>query len=148
MQRARALGDFLLVGVHNDVVVNRHRGSNFPIMNLNERTLSVLSCRHVGDVVIDPPWHMTRDMIAALGITTVAHGSTHDPNDDGGKDPYEVPKAMGIFVELESKVGLTVDSIVERIKANHERLEAKVSKKMAVERDYYDQRYGFVEEEH
>ena len=148
LQRARALGDFLLVGVHNDVVVNRHRGSNFPIMNLNERTLSVLSCRHVGDVVIDPPWHMTRDMIAALGITTVAHGSTHDPNDDGGKDPYEVPKAMGIFVELESKVGLTVDSIVERIKANHERLEAKVSKKMAVERDYYDQRYGFVEEEH
>ena len=41
-----------------------------------------------------------------------------------------------------------MDSIVERIKANHERLEAKVSKKMAVERDYYDQRYGFVEEEH
>ena len=39
LKQARALGDFLLVGVHNDVLVNRHRGRNFPIMNLNERVL-------------------------------------------------------------------------------------------------------------
>jgi len=143
---ARALGDYLLVGVHNDVVVNRHRGRNFPIMNLNERTLSVLSCRHVSDVVIDPPWHMTRDMIAALGISVVAHGSKHDPNDDGGRDPYAVPKEMGIFVEVPSSADLTVDAVVSRIHANHERLQAKVEKKLASEREYYDARYGFAEE--
>ena len=84
----------------------------------------------------------------ALCVLQVAHGSTHDPNDDGPRgDPYAVPKAMGIFVELESKVGLTVDAIVSRIHKNHERLEAKVSKKMQVEREYYDHRYGFAEEE-
>jgi cytidyltransferase-like protein len=55
LKRARALGDFLLVGVHNDVVVNRHRGKNFPILNMNERTLSVLSCKHVGDVRMSRP---------------------------------------------------------------------------------------------
>ena len=145
LRRARSLGDFLLVGVHSDVLVNSKRGANFPIMNLNERTLSVLSCRYVGDVVIDPPWHMTREMVAALRIAVVAHGTTHDANDDGGRDPYEVPKALGVYVELPSRFPLTVDTIVERINANHERLAAKVQKKMVAEGDYYANRYGFEE---
>ena len=68
-------------------MVNRHRGANYPIMNTNERTLSVLSCKYVNDVVIDPPWHMTREMIAALNISIVAHGSTNDLNDMDEKDP-------------------------------------------------------------
>ena len=147
LRAARALGDFLLVGVHNDVVVNRHRGGNLPIMNLNERVLSVLACTHVGDVVIDPPWHMTRDMISALRIAVVAHGTTHDANDDGGRDPYEVPKEMGIFETISSKgVGcaLTVDSIVRRIQANHERMSKKVQRKMVAEREYYAERYGYA----
>ena len=38
---------YLIVGLHKDQDVNRYRGSNFPIMNLNERTLSVLACRYV-----------------------------------------------------------------------------------------------------
>jgi ethanolamine-phosphate cytidylyltransferase len=83
---------------------------------------------------------MTREMLAALSITIVAHGSTHDPNDDDGRDPYEVPKAMGIFHELPSSVPLTVDSIVARIRANHEKMAAKVERKMAAEREYYENR--------
>ena len=142
---ARARGDYLLVGVHNDAVVNRHRGRNFPLLNLNERVLSVLACKHVDDVLIDPPWHMTREMVAALRIAVVAHGTTHDANDDGGRDPYEVPKALGVYVELPSRFPLTVDTIVERINANHERLAAKVQKKMVAEGDYYANRYGFEE---
>jgi ethanolamine-phosphate cytidylyltransferase len=144
LRRARALGDYLLVGVHNDVQVNRRRGKNFPIMNLNERTLSVLSCRHVSDVVIDPPWHLTKEMLAALDITVVAHGSTNDPNDDDGLDPYEVPKAMGIFHELPSTMDLTVESILSRLHANRARLEKKVAKKQQDEKEYYDNRYGFA----
>ena len=145
LREARARGDYLLVGVHNDAVVNRHRGRNFPLLNLNERVLSVLACKHVDDVLIDPPWHMTREMVAALRIAVVAHGTTHDANDDGGRDPYEVPKALGVYVELPSRFPLTVDTIVERINANHERLAAKVQKKMVAEGDYYANRYGFEE---
>ena len=102
-----------------------------------ERTLSVLSCKHVGDVVIDPPWHLTREMIAALNISIVAHGSTNDPNDDAGSDPYEVPKAMGIFTPLPSTSGLTVDVLVGRIHANHDKMRAKIAKKKATESAYY-----------
>ena len=39
LQRARSLGDYLIVGVVNDEQVNKHRGANYPIMNLNERVL-------------------------------------------------------------------------------------------------------------
>jgi ethanolamine-phosphate cytidylyltransferase len=75
LQAARKLGDYLLVGVHSDAVVNRHRGHNYPILNQQERVLSVLACRYTSDVVIDPPWYLTREMIAALGISVVAHGA-------------------------------------------------------------------------
>ncbi|EOD39569.1 cytidylyltransferase [Emiliania huxleyi CCMP1516] len=60
-------GDFLLVGVHSDAVVNRHRGCNFPLLNQQERVLSVLACRHTGDVVIDSSRgriHANHDRIA------------------------------------------------------------------------------------
>lgn len=104
LQAASQLGDYLLVGVHSDAVVNRHRGHNYPILNQQERVLSVLACRYTSDVVIDPPWYLTREMIAALRISVVAHGTAHDHNEDES-DPYHVPKQMGIFVSLPSTTG-------------------------------------------
>eukprot|EP00913_Durusdinium_trenchii_P025657 g24081.t1 len=41
LRKAKNLGDLLIVGVHADAVVNKHRGSNYPIMNMQERTLSL-----------------------------------------------------------------------------------------------------------
>lgn len=60
LRKARELGDYLIVGVHSDEVVNTQRGYNMPIMNLNERVLSVLGCVHVDDVLIDAPLKITR----------------------------------------------------------------------------------------
>jgi ethanolamine-phosphate cytidylyltransferase len=45
LEAAKKLGDYVIVGVHNDQVVNSLRGSNLPILNLNERVLSVLGCK-------------------------------------------------------------------------------------------------------
>lgn len=45
LKRAKQLGDYLLVGIHDDQTVNAIKGSNYPVMNLHERVLSVLSCR-------------------------------------------------------------------------------------------------------
>ena len=45
LEKARAMGDYLIVGVFNDAVINAYRGVNYPIMNLNERVLSVMGCR-------------------------------------------------------------------------------------------------------
>lgn len=34
LEAAKALGTFLIVGLHDDVAVNQYKGSNYPIMNL------------------------------------------------------------------------------------------------------------------
>lgn len=50
LEAASKHGDYLIVGLHTDPVVNRYKGSNYPIMNLHERVLSVLACK-VGTIV-------------------------------------------------------------------------------------------------
>lgn len=45
LKRAREMGDYLLVGIHDDQTVNAIKGVNYPLMNLHERVLSVLACR-------------------------------------------------------------------------------------------------------
>lgn len=119
LERARAMGDYLIVGVVNDEVVNQHRGANYPIMNLNERVLSVVGCRYADDVLIDAPWEVSADMIKSLGIHTVVSGTTHDEKSAVGAkedaDCYKVPKQMGIFKEIKSESSLTVTQIVSRI---------------------------------
>jgi hypothetical protein len=63
LKAARALGDFLLVGLHPDSVITAHRGTHHPIMNLHERSLSVLACRYVDEVIIGAPWEVTKDLV-------------------------------------------------------------------------------------
>lgn len=38
-------GPYIIAGVHDDSVINRHTGQNYPIMNIFERGLCVLQCR-------------------------------------------------------------------------------------------------------
>jgi hypothetical protein len=40
-----------------------HRGANHPIMHLHERSLSVLACRYVDEVIIGAPWEVSKDMV-------------------------------------------------------------------------------------
>lgn len=106
LQKAKEFGDYVLVGIYNDVTVNRMcrerdevEDCNLPIMNLHERVLSVLGCKHVDDVLIDAPYVVTRDMINSLNISavvvnhkgrggiplgTVAHG--HSGHGNGNSD--------------------------------------------------------------
>src|SRR3569623_372851 len=62
LKKAKELGDFLIVGVHDDLTVNQHKGSNYPIMNLYDRVLNVLAIKYVVEVVIAAPWVITEDL--------------------------------------------------------------------------------------
>ncbi|CAM9345274.1 unnamed protein product, partial [Ascophyllum nodosum] len=156
LKQAREYGDYVIAGVHSDEVVNAQRGLNMPIMNLNERVLSVLGCAYVNDVLIDAPLHITREMIASLNICAIVHGTVddsitnHRTSDDTNGDsedtpdelsPYRVPKEMNIFHEIKSSSNLTVMEIMGRIEANQERFQRKYAKKMAAEDEYYKDRY-------
>jgi len=141
LKKAKSMGDYLIVGVFNDAVVNEHRGSNMPILNMQERVLSVLGCRYVDDVLIDAPWVITEEMIKSLNISVVVHGSTADPHIPGGIPPYEIPRRLGLVVDVSSEFNLSVQNIIDRIKSNEDTYRKKFEKKIKAEEEYYQKRY-------
>ncbi len=48
------------------VFASSTRGPHRPIMNLHERSLSVLACRYVDEVIIGAPWDVSKDMVSFL----------------------------------------------------------------------------------
>ncbi|XP_049873965.1 ethanolamine-phosphate cytidylyltransferase isoform X2 [Pectinophora gossypiella] len=115
LEAAHKQGDFLIVGLHTDLEVNRYKGSNYPIMNLHERVLSVLACKYVHEVVIGAPYSVTADLMDHFKVKVVCHGLTPISPDADGVDPYLVPKKRGCFKILNSGNTMTTDDIVQRI---------------------------------
>lgn len=137
---ARGLGDFLLVGIHTDQTVSEHRGAHRPIMNLHERSLSVLACRYVDEVIIGAPWEISKDMITTFNISLVVHGTIAENKDieKGTSNPYVIPTSMGVFQLLESPLEITTSTIIKRIVSNHEAYQIRNEKKAASEKRYYE----------
>lgn len=48
-----------------------NRGPHRPIMNLHERSLSVLACRYVDEVIIGAPWEVSNDMVSSFLISYI-----------------------------------------------------------------------------
>lgn len=115
LQKCKEIGSFVIVGLHSDWEVNRYKGKNYPIMNLQERVLSLLACKYVSEVIIGAPYTMTEYMINDLKINYVVQGKTPVKPDEDGNDPYEVPKEKGIFKIIDSGNNLTTDVIIKRI---------------------------------
>ncbi|XP_017047909.1 ethanolamine-phosphate cytidylyltransferase isoform X1 [Drosophila ficusphila] len=115
LEKARKLGDYLIVGLHTDPVVNSYKGSNYPIMNLHERVLSVLACKFVNEVVIGAPYCVTEELLEHFKIDVVCHGRTPIALEDGKCDPYAIPKTRAIFELIDSGNEMTTERIVERI---------------------------------
>lgn len=143
LAKAKAMGTFLYVGVHDDATVNQHKGRNYPIMNLLERVMNVLSTKYCDEVVIGAPWTVTKDLITSLGIHIVASGSNSKVDLDyarGSSDPYEAAKKMGIFREIESTHTLQTDDVVKRIIDNRLKYEERNKNRGAKEASYLAQK--------
>ncbi|MGH0119428.1 UNVERIFIED_CONTAM: hypothetical protein FKN15_024171 [Acipenser sinensis] len=147
---------YVIVGLHFDQEVNRYKGKNYPIMNVHERTLSVLACRYVSEVVIGAPYAATTDLLDHFKVDLVCHGKTEVILDKDNSDPYAEPKRRGIFRVIDSGNELTTDAIVERIIKNRQaRNQKKEAKEMAVfqalkkreEEKMKEQQRGLVNEE-
>lgn len=132
LKRAKEMGDFLIVGVHDDQIVNEIKGSNFPVMNVHERVLSVLACRYVDEVIIGAPYTVTKDVLEKVyKVDVVVHGKTHVFSDIDGQDPYELPKSLGIYKEVDTPYShLSTEIIIERILNNRAMYEARNKKKL------------------
>lgn len=154
LEQAKSLGYFVIVGIHSDAVVNNNRGMNLPIMNLNERVLSVLGCKFVDDVLIDAPYIINKDMITSLKINAVMKGTVEPTTEEcynntdlaasNQADPYAVPREMGILHTLDSSEfgGLTVLDIVSRVSKQKNRYIEKFEKKNKAEKEFWHGKHG------
>lgn len=140
LQKAKALGDYLIVGVHADATVRQVKGPGFPVIGLMERTLSVLAMRMVDEVIVGAPWVITDYLLKMLRVDVVVRGTRVDCIDDTGsstydsiknhQDPYEVTKRRGIYREVESSSAVTTREIIERIRISRKTLSARVHIKL------------------
>jgi ethanolamine-phosphate cytidylyltransferase len=129
-----------LIGFDRACLSSGHRGLHHPIMNLHERSLSVLACRYVDEIIIGAPWEVTKDMITTFNISLVVHGTCAEPNDlkNGEVNPYTAAKDMGIYRTIESPRDLTTSTIIRRIVVNHEAYRLRNEKKQQSEKKYYE----------
>eukprot|EP00743_Colponemidia_sp_Colp-15_P001086 GILK01001197.1.p1 GENE.GILK01001197.1~~GILK01001197.1.p1 ORF type:complete len:454 (+),score=70.73 GILK01001197.1:46-1362(+) len=147
LRKAKALGDFLIVGVHDDPTVNEHKGGNYPVMNLHERCLNVLSCKYVDEVIIGAPYVINRDLLTSMNIAVVVQGTTTRlaPHDEAVCDPYVLAKELNIYQEVPSTTDLCTEDIVQRIIDNRLRYLKRNEGKAAKEKAYL-QNKEFVQE--
>lgn len=138
LKAARALGDYLIVGLHSDAEVLRVRGPGNPLCNIHERTLGVLQCRYVDEVVIGAPYALTPEFMSDLNIDVVVHGTTPIVTMPDGSNPYEHAIAADKFTRFASDSAVTTEVIVERIISNlaafNDRNRRKVEKEIRVQK--------------
>lgn len=72
LKAAREMGDWLVVGVLSDEVVEAYKRR--PIMSLDERTSVIRSCRYVDEVIPGAPDRVTIDFLDSHGIAFIVHG--------------------------------------------------------------------------
>ncbi|CAD6184528.1 unnamed protein product [Caenorhabditis auriculariae] len=135
LEKAAEFGDYLVVGILSDQVVNEYKGSNHPIMSLHERVLSVLAYKPVNEVVIGAPYTVSADLLDQFNVQVVVDGVRDRPNPFRSPDPFEEPKRRGIYREIDSGSDMTTDLIIERIISHRIEFESRNQKKEKKEAD-------------
>ena len=113
LRQAREHGDFLLVGIHADEVVQHYKRK--PIFTMEERVASVEGCRYVDEVIPNAPLTVSREWIEQHKIDVVMHGD--DFTDDEYELCYKTPIEMGIFRTVSYTPGISTSEIIARCKA-------------------------------
>ena len=141
LKAAKSLGNFVYVGVHDDDTVRKHKGKNFPILNLNERVFNLLALKYVDEVIIGAPYKITEDMVKSLKIDVVVEGikkggiSIYD-------DAYEIPKKMGIYKSIELEYDLSNQMLIDRIYNNRDIYIKKFLNKAKKDQEYLENKTG------
>ncbi len=90
LEKAKALGDVLIVGVDSDARVKKRKGPERPIVPENERVLILAHVRHVDVVTLknvdDPSNHLIK--LVQPDILVVSESTDHKANEVDEKSQY------------------------------------------------------------
>ena len=112
LRKARALGDYLLVGICADGDTEAYKRRT--ILTMEERVASVAGCRYVDEVIPDAPWQIDAAWIEKYDIRLVVHGD--DFSQEQQDSSYKVPLQMGIFRTVPYTPGISTTEIIRRCK--------------------------------
>lgn len=115
-KKAKSFGNYLIVGVLADEVVEEYKRT--PILTLEERVETIRSCKYVDEVVIAPPLRLTEQMVKDYKIDFVVHGD--DFNKDLLQDQYGVALKLGIFRTVPYTQGISTTDIISRIVSRYD----------------------------
>ena len=113
LEKARSLGDALIVGVNSDRGVREMKGKGRPIMPERERAevLAALACVD-GVVIFDEP--TPREIVAALSPDVLVKGGDWASDQIVGREETEA--AGGEVVSVPVVTGYSTSAMVERIR--------------------------------
>ncbi|MCB1110202.1 MAG: adenylyltransferase/cytidyltransferase family protein [Chlamydiia bacterium] len=110
-QKARAEGDYLIVGIHGDETCTNYKRK--PILSLEERRIAIEACRYVDEVIVNVPIGITEEWIKKYDIDLVIHGD--DFSEVNKNIHYGVPIRMGIFKTVPYTQGISTTDIIKRV---------------------------------
>ena len=74
---AKARGDYLIVGVYSDQSISSEKGVNYPVLNIYDRVLNLLSLSMVDDIVFDAPLRILPSFIQQNKIDEIVEGQMY-----------------------------------------------------------------------
>ena len=112
LRQAKAMGDYLIVGVHSDEDIRKNKGPT--VMNEEERYAAVRACKWVDEVVENAPYVTTLETLDAHGIDFCVHGDDITTAADG-TDCYHIVKSAGRYRECKRTQGVSTTDLVGRM---------------------------------
>jgi cytidyltransferase-like protein len=110
-KKARAFGNYLLVGVLSDESVEEYKRS--PILTMKERIKVVEACKYVDEVVANPPLRPTVEWLQDHNIQYVVHGD--DFSQDLLEDQYGASIKLGILRIVPYTPNISTTNVIQRI---------------------------------
>ncbi|KAK5116661.1 hypothetical protein LTR62_007335 [Meristemomyces frigidus] len=144
---------YVVIGLYDDSVVNRHKGINYPIMNIFERGLCVMQCKYVHAVVFGAPDNTNPEFLGSLPAckaneaelpSAIYNSNARNPGSKGhdafadarnpgskGHDAFVDARALGLYVEIQEHDFQDVNAaqIVSRILEKRSEYEERQRKK-------------------
>uniref|UniRef100_A0AAY5EEI5 ethanolamine-phosphate cytidylyltransferase n=1 Tax=Electrophorus electricus TaxID=8005 RepID=A0AAY5EEI5_ELEEL len=120
LRQAKAMGDHLVVGVHTDEEISKHKGP--PVFTQEERYKMVRAIKWVDEIVEGAPYVTTLQTLDKHNCDFCVHGDDITLTVDG-RDTYEEVKRMDRYRECKRTQGVSTTDLVGRMllmtKAHH-----------------------------
>nr|CAH8863728.1 unnamed protein product [Trichobilharzia regenti] len=122
LRQAKALGDQLIVGVHSDKEITKHKGP--PVFHEQERYRLIKAMKWVDEVVEDAPYFTYLETLDKYSCDFCVHGDDLVVSNDGS-DPYAEVKVGNRYREVKRTEGISTTALVSRMLKRIQQLQDK-----------------------